>query len=202
MGNFCSMGFTLRQLLTVVCTILLSTRGAGLPLLPDIAKAGSLELMVSGINEHLMNVESDARVSRVFYMRNITMDREPENLQKKVFAQLLLSSGYESMEGKVSMTWNKIISTAGPFDEENYSLCRTVFTPDHLLSKVILENLISSNDPAMEQKVMGELTRLFCNHSVNRITMYYMQTDDVISGLIIVSVMNNRSLLALANVGF
>lgn len=77
---------------------------------------------------------------------------EPENLQKKVFAQLLLSSGYESMEGKVSMTWNKIISTAGPFDEENYSLCRTVFTPDHLLVSHLNVPLYISNERGFVQQ--------------------------------------------------
>lgn len=68
-------------------------------------------------------------------------------------------------------------------------------------SKVILENLINSN-ALMEKKVLDELTKLFCNRKVKFISMHYMQTDDVISGLIILSLMKDHSLLALANVGF
>ena len=64
-----------------------------------------------------------------------------------------------------------------------------------------MENLISSNTVA-EEKVIDELKRLFCNENVKLISMHYMQTDDVISGLIILSLMNDQSLMALANVGF
>ena len=49
---------------------------------------------------------------------------------------------------------------------------------------------------------MDELKELFCTENVNLISMYYMQTDDVISGLIVLCVMDDQSLLALANVGF
>ena len=49
---------------------------------------------------------------------------------------------------------------------------------------------------------MNELKQLFCSNSVKQISMHFMQTDDVISGLIVLSILNDRSLLALANVGF
>lgn len=50
-----------------------------------------------------------------------------------VFAQLLLSSGYENMKGIVSMNWNEIMSLRGPFDGDTVTQCNGVFYPDHLL---------------------------------------------------------------------
>ena len=54
----------------------------------------------------------------------------------------------------------------------------------------------------MEKSVVAELQRLFCNEAVKRVSMHYMQTDDVLSGLVILSRMKDDSQLALANVGF
>ena len=50
--------------------------------------------------------------------------------------------------------------------------------------------------------MVDELKLLFCNEAVKRVSMHYMQTDDVVSGLIVLSLMTDNSQLALANVGF
>jgi len=188
----------------VATAVLLLPSGDGLPLQTDYGKSNSgieLEQMAASINEILLAVESGARTSRIFYRRNFTVDEESRNFPRKLFSELLISSGLEKIEGTVPMVWKEILSLKGPFSGSQSSKCHEVFHPDHLLSKVILENLITSNS-TMEKKVVDELKLLFCNEAVKRVSMHYMQTDDVVSGLIVLSLMTDNSQLALANVGF
>ncbi|XP_065072051.1 uncharacterized protein LOC135696551 [Rhopilema esculentum] len=167
------------------------------------------EEIVARLNEKLSMVDTEARISRIFYNKNATFEQDTFiDMPKQLFKMFLNTAGIGKMADVLSMSWIEITSLKGPFsnEKEQASQCNELLHPDHLLSNVILENLIPLQDKVADSKTKGSviesLRLLFCSKSMKTVTLQYMQTDDVISGLVILGLDGDGSLLFFANVGF
>eukprot|EP00794_Sanderia_malayensis_P005420 gene5420-6098_t len=118
-------------------------------------------------------------------------------LSRQLFSSVLKEIGWSQIEPVLPMFWTKILSirNGAAKGKNKRPRCDALFHPDHFLSKVILENLIN-------RQSINPLMQTFCSKRMRKAALHFVQSDDVISGITVLSFQEDGSVVALVNVGF
>lgn len=155
------------------------------------------------LNKEIKKYNTPNRITKIYHLKNATVIEGNDELRRSLFSNLLNEIGWSKVENVVPMYWTEITSIdALKLKARRRRIdCNEIFHPDHFLSNVILENLVNTKLISQE-KFTDSLMRVFCSSTIKHISLHFSQSDDVISGLVIISIQNDGSVIALVNVGF
>lgn len=184
-----------------LCILAVLNLAICLPIKVVDLKDKNLDFTLQNLEKQIAVSNTPSRITKLHHLNNGTQDTN--ELSRRIFSQLMESLGWSKVEIVVPMYWTKIVTIRSPFhsDKERALKCKEIFHPDHFMSNIILENLVKTKINAND-KLRNSISEVFCNKNTKQASLHFVQSDDVISGIVILSTQNDGSVLSLANVGF